>query len=309
VLLGHAAGTDLRDGWTVKQLHGERTAEGPEAKDAEAVARWDGDVYVFGSHHGGMEGPLLRSVQWVARFEEARVIAAEASGGLATRMTVADDAFGLHRLINDVLRESGIPLVDLRAGTQSDFIDATIRELAGSAEEGRVRDGDYPINLEGADFTSDGMLLLGLRFPVTQQGHALVVGLRQWERLFNGGLPDVAAIWHVDAVGRNGSLAGVRDLCTAGDELHIVTGDLDSAGKGSVIRSDYPEGTDTVATHFVTQLAGTAGGRLAAQVVKEFPNNPRIEGIAADDDGRFFYVSDEDEYISVRSTPLRSSGP
>ena len=307
VLLGHTAGSDLHEGWKVEQLKGQRTAEGKLAKDAEAVANWEGQVYVFGSHHGGKEGPLLRNVQWVARFEEAAVAREDEGGVMGARMAVADDAFGLHRLVNDALRECGIPLIELRPGTRSDFIDATIAELAGTPEEGRVRSDDYPINIEGADFTSDGMLLLGLRFPISAEGHPLIVGLRSWERLFEGGLPDVAAIWHVDAVGRNGSLAGVRDLCVVGDDLHVVTGDLDSAGKGSVIREDYPEGTQTVSTHFVTQLPDSPGG-VEARVVKEFPDNPRIEGAAADSDGRFFYVSDEDEYIAVRSTPLQTSG-
>ena len=306
VLLGHAAGEDLSEGWSVEKLDGKRDADAPLAKDAEAVASWDGQVYAFGSHHGHKEGPLLRDVQWVARFEESAAAPAARGQGLSAPVTVADNAFGLHRLINDALRDSGIPLIDLEPATRGDFIDATIDELAGTPEEGRVRAGDYPLNIEGADFAPDGTLLLGLRFPVTLEGHPLIVGLRGWERLFAEGLPDVVAIWHVDAIGRNGSLAGVRDLCTTGDELHVVTGDLDSAGKGSVIRSDYPGGTSTMATHFVARLEGTEGGGLEAEVVREFPDSPRIEGIAVGEDGRFFYVSDEDEYIAVRSTPLRT---
>ena len=306
VLLGHAAGEDLHEGWAVERLHGQRNSPGDLSKDAEAVARWDGQVYVFGSHHGGKEGPLLPEVQWVGRFEEAALSPQDHGGELRGQITVADNAFGLHRLINDALRDSEIPLVDLRPDTRRDFVDATIADLVGTAAEGRVLAGDYPINVEGADFTPEGLLLLGLRFPVSQQGHPLVVGLRDWEWLFSGGLPDVTAIWQVDAVGRHGSLAGVRDLCTAGEDLHLVTGDLDSAGKGSVIRSDYPEGTQTMSTHFVARLPARPGGPVPATAVKEFPDNPRIEGIAAGSDGRFFYVSDEDESIAVRSTPLRS---
>ena len=307
VLLGHAKGKDLHEGWSVEQLHGTRTAPADLYRDAEAVANWAGQVYVFGSHHGGKEGPLLREVQWVARFAEAIVPEERQGGVLRAEMAVADDAFGLHRLLNDALRDSGIPLLQLRDRTRHDFIEATIADLAGSPEEGRVRPDDYPINIEGADFTAEGTLLAGLRFPVTADGHPLVVGLTGWERLFDGGLPEVAAVWAIDAVGRNGSLAGVRDLYTDGDELHVVSGDLDSAGKGSVIRADYPEGTQTTSTHFVTGLTGPGGGPVSARALKEFPDNPRIEGIAADHDGRFFYVSDEDEYIAVRSTPLRTS--
>ena len=308
VLLGHAAGEDLSQGWSVEKLQAERADAGELAKDAEAVAFWDGYVYAFGSHHGHKEGPLLREVQWVARFSEAAAVPGGQGGELRATVTVADTAFRMHRLVNDALRDSDVELIDLRDDTRRDFIDGTIDELAGTPQEGLVRPGDYPLNFEGADFTADGMLLLGLRFPVTDEGHPVIVGFRDYERLFDGGLPDVAAIWHVDAVGRDGGLAGVRDLCTTGDELHVVSGDLDSAGKGSVIRADYPQGASTVATHFVTHLAGSEGGGLQARVVKEFPDNPRIEGIAVGEDGRFFYVSDEDEYIAVRSTPLRT-GP
>src|SRR5688572_1538744 len=61
VLLGHTAGRDLQEGWKGEQLKGRRTAEGKLAKGAGAVADWGGRVFVFGSPHGGKEGPLLRN--------------------------------------------------------------------------------------------------------------------------------------------------------------------------------------------------------------------------------------------------------
>jgi hypothetical protein len=38
--------------------------------------------------------------------------------------------------------------------------------------------------------------------------------------------------------------------------------------------------------------------------VREFPDLPRVEGIAITGDGRFFYVTDEDEGVHLRLTRL-----
>ncbi len=43
-------------------------------------------------------------------------------------------------------------------------------------------------------------------------------------------------------------------------------------------------------------------GFLEAEFVREFPNLPRVEGIAITNDGRFFYVTDEDEGVRLRLT-------
>jgi hypothetical protein len=49
-------------------------------------------------------------------------------------------------------------------------------------------------------------------------------------------------------------MAGVRDLALlktgVGEELHLVTGNVDSRDKQSVLIQDYPGGRETVATHF-----------------------------------------------------------
>lgn len=39
---------------------------------------------------------------------------------------------------------------------------------------------------------------------------------------------EVTGFWVVYAIGRNGEMAGVRDLAIVGDELHLVTGNVDS---------------------------------------------------------------------------------
>lgn len=310
VLLGHEADQDLSDGWTAKRLTGIRDGTDEKVWDAEAVAAWNGIVYVFGSHHGGKEGPIFREVQWIARFPESAVVEDDDAGIPGVHMTVTHTRFQLHRLINDALVESGIGVLPLGDATRKTFIDATVENLRGTPDEGRVRADDWTINIEGADFSADGDLLLGLRFPTTADGRPLVVQLSSWEGLFDDPmrLPKVDVIWEVDAVGRNGTLAGVRDLCVDGSQLHLVTGDLDSAGKGSVIRQDYPGANETISTHFVTTLEAHSGRRLQARAIREFEDNPRVEGLAAGPDGLFFYVSDEDEFISLRATPLLTGG-
>ena len=302
-LLGHRAGQPLETGWEIQHLDARRVGYDGPANDAESLTHHGGWVYFFGSHHGGKDGPIRRRQHWIARFRESDVTTPE-----PLEVTVLHTAFGVHRLVNDALLAGDVELLPMRPQTEAAFIDRTMAEEVGTAAHDQVRRGDWTINVEGAAFMADGSLLLGLRFPVTADGRPLVVQLEGVPGMFDEGTPaTVSAVWSVDAVGRGGDLAGVRDMCIVDGRLHLVTGDLDSAGKGSVIRREYPGGDETVSTHFVAELSAAApGGRLDAVALCEFPDRPRIEGIAEDPDGRFFYVSDEDESVSLRSTPLLS---
>ena len=47
---------------------------------------------------------------------------------------------------------------------------------------------------------------------------------------------------------------------------------------------------------------GQHSGHLEPEPVREFPEHPRVEGIAGTEDGRFFYVIDEDEGVHLRLT-------
>jgi hypothetical protein len=219
----------------------------------------------------------------------------------------------LHRLINDALKERGPDLIPLGEAAREALIEATIErgEKQKKKWSGLVREDDYPINTEGAAFRSDGSLLLGLRFPISAEGHPMLVEVEGIERLFeqDGGLPEVRGFWVVDAVGSGGDIAGVRDLSlfdgAHGEELHLVTGNVDSRDKGSVLLPDYPGGQVTVATHFRCKLPPDEhSGVLKGEFVREFPSLPRVEGIAISDGDRFFYVTDEDEGVHLRLTRL-----
>ena len=311
--IGHRRGSPEGEGWEIERLHASVDGDAGKTEDAEAITlRKDtGYVYILGSHFGSKSGPLQPKRGFVARFREADV--GHASGDPAMGMEISRRTFLLHRLINDALREGGLDLIPLGDQTYRALIAATIErgEEKRKSWAGLVREGDYPINIEGAAFRENGDLLLGLRFPTTAQGFPILVELHGIERLFDGedDLPEVAGFWTAEAVGRNGEVAGVRDLALLetedGEELHLVTGNVDSRDKGSVLIQDYPGGRETVATHFRCMLPRAAhSGHLETEFVREFPDLPRVEGIAITQEGRAFYVTDEDEGVHLRLTRM-----
>jgi hypothetical protein len=274
-------------------------------EDAEAITRHDDRVYMLGSHFGSKSGPLQPKRAFVARFRESEV--AHATGEPPVEVEISRRSFALHRLINDALKASGPQTILLGPKSYKAYIEDTRRRGAEKRKKwaGLVHDDDLPLNIEGAAFRDDGSLLLGLRFPVAADGRPILVELEGIERLFEPGdrLPEVVGFWVVDAIGRNGEMAGVRDLAIFGDELHLVTGNVDSKEGESALTQDYPGGRDTVATHFRCALPpARPSGSLGAEFVREFPTLPRVEGIALTDDGRFFYVTDEDEGVHLRLT-------
>jgi hypothetical protein len=310
-VIGHRDGAGIGEGWEIERLRAEPLGDAGKTEDAEAITRQGGWIYIFGSHFGGKAGPLQPKRGFAARFREAEV--GHATEDPAMEMEISRPSFVLHRLINDALEGGGPELIPLGPKSYEALIAATIDR--GEKENKRwtdlVREEDYPINVEGAAFREDGALLLGLRFPVSADGHPILVELEGIERLFEPGdsQPEVRGFWTVDAVGREGTIAGVRDLAllaTAhGEELHLVTGNVDSRDKESVLIQDYPGGRNTVATHFRCALPSDVNsGELEGEFVREFPDLPRVEGIAITEGGRFFYVTDEDEGVYLRLTRL-----
>jgi len=310
-VIGHRRGPNVSEGWEIERLRAEPAGDAGNTEDAEAVTRHGGWIYIFGSHFGGKDGPLQPKRGFVARFREAEV--GHATQDPAMRMEISRDSFLLHRLINDALKSGGPGLIPLGPNSRIALIEATIErgERKNKRWAGLVREDDYPINVEGAAFRESGTLLLGLRFPVSTEGHPIVVELEGVERLFEpeDELPEVVGFWTVAAVGREGDIAGVRDLAILstgrGEELHLVTGNVDSRDRDSVLIQDYPGGRSTVATHFRSTLPPDVhSGSLEGEFVREFPDLPRVEGIAITEGSRFFYVTDEDEGVHLRLTRL-----
>jgi hypothetical protein len=311
--IGHRRGYPDEEGWEIERLHAEASGAAGKTEDAEAITRDEsaGFVYILGSHFGGKEGPLQPKRGFVARFREADV--GHITEKPAMDLDVSRRSFALHRLINDALKESDLDLIPLGKQSHKALIKETIER--GKKENkkwaGLVREDDYPINIEGAAFREGGTLLLGLRFPTTAEGCPILVEQEGIDRLFDpdGALPEVRGFWTADAVGKGGEIAGVRDLALLmtgeDEELHLVTGNVDSRDKQSVLIQDYPGGRETVATHFHCVLPKDAhSGFLRAEFVREFPSLPRIEGISVTPVGRTYYVTDEDEGVHLRLTRL-----
>ena len=308
--IGHRSGSPQEEGWEIERLHARVTGDTGKTEDAEAITRdhASGLVYILGSHFGSKSGPLQPKRGFVARFREADI--ERVTEDPAMDLEVARRSFALHRVVNDAFDEHNIDLIPLGEQAREALIEATIKR--GKKEEkkwsGLVHEGDYPINIEGAAFRQGGTLLLGFRFPTAANGRPLLVEIRGIDRLFeNDDLPEVLGFWTVDAVGKGGDIAGVRDLALHptedGEELHLVTGNVDSRDKGSVLIQDYPGGRDTVATHFRCPMPPHAhSGELEGKFVREFPTLPRVEGLAIADNDRAYYVTDEDEGVHLRLT-------
>jgi hypothetical protein len=308
--IGHRSGSAQEEGWEIERLHARVTGDAGKTEDAEAITRdhRTGTVYILGSHFGSKSGPLQPKRGFVARFSEAEV--GHVTEDPAMNLEVARRSFVLHRAVNDAFDEHGIDLIPLGEQAHKALIEGTIKR--GKEEKkkwsGLVQEDDYPINIEGAAFRQDGSLLLGLRFPTAAGGRPLLVELEGIDRLFEeNGHPKVLGFWTVDAVGKGGDMAGVRDLALHptqdGEELHLVTGNVDSRDKQSVLVQDYPGGRETVATHFRCAMpAGTHSGELKGEFIREFPSLPRVEGLAIADNDRAFYVTDEDEGVHLRLT-------
>jgi len=309
--IGHRRGSPEEEDWEIERLRAGVSGAAGKTEDAEAITRNEstGYVYILGSHFGGKAGPLQPKRGFVARFREADV--GHVTEDSAMELDVSRRDFALHRLINDALLEHGPDLIPLGEQSHNALIAATIElgEKEGKKWAGLVREDDYPINIEGAAFRDNGNLLLGLRFPITAEGRPILVELEGIDRLFDAddALPEVSGFWTADAVGKDGEIAGVRDLALIrtqeGEELHLVTGNVDSRDKQSVLIQDYPGGRGTVATHFRSVLPQDVhSGSLGAEFVREFPSLPRIEGMAVTPEGRTFYVTDEDEGVHLRLT-------
>lgn len=262
--------------------------------DCEAVARRGDTVYVFGSHFGRKKGPLDTGRQFVARFNER-----DSTAPHAVTVEIAADNFLLHRLVNDALVSAGVDLIARGTGEHQTYIVKTLRNGSTSATV-HVRAADRAINVEGAAFMPDGMLLLGLRYPVTRNGHPIVVAVRDIDRLFTGGPPTIAGVWTIGNVGDAEQPTGIRDMMERTGQIDVLTGNLDrlSNSRGaSAIIMDHPEGLRAASRHYRIRLpAGNAAQRpLQAELVRDLSPLGNVEGIAAAaGPGCDCYVLDED---------------
>jgi len=296
-LLGHEAGAPLVAGWSSYRLHFTPERDHGRTEDAEALAVRDGLVYVLGSHFGKKEGPLQPRRQFIARFPQAGL--EDGVKGARPPLEVARTRFRLHRAINDALAAAGLALFPLGEAARDAFVARTIEkgEKGEKRWAGLVRPGDLPINVEGAAFRPGGSLLVGLRFPVTADGHPLLVELPDVEPLFADEevVPRCGPVWCLHEVGSPEAPAGVRALRGSGeDRYQLIAGSLDAEGKDSVLLEDHPEGGVARSEHWEFTLGG------AARLVHDFGELGRVEGVADGPGGHALYVVDEEARVDLR---------
>ena len=264
--------------WSVVPLRTTLSAGSDDkpAEDCETMARAGSFIYVFGSQYGSEEGPLEPRRHFVARFNESLVRKGKKT--MRVELDLARAPFVLHRLINDALRDRRIDLIEHDDSAELD-VSKKWKKL--------VHDDDHAVNVEGSTFLPNGHLLLGLRYPVTADGHPLLVEIERIDRLFEGKTPEIASIWIVENVGTAKAPAGVRELDARGASIHLISGDIDDPNAGR------PPG----AQHEVVARAHRRGAvrRVEAQRIRAFRGRTNVEGIAVMDDGTVWYAYDDEQ--------------
>ena len=104
-------------------------------EDAEACDFWGEHLYVLGSHFGSKDGPLEAKRAWIARVRTSDLAAAVE--GSKPPIEIARNRFGLHRAVNDRLRESGVELRELGPRARERLVAAHDR---ARHQEGQVVD-------------------------------------------------------------------------------------------------------------------------------------------------------------------------
>ncbi|MBE2315939.1 hypothetical protein DVA67_008130 [Solirubrobacter sp. CPCC 204708] len=297
-LLIHQENCPLDEGWEARRVPTEPSTADDKTEDAEACATRDGYAYLLGSQFGKKTGPLSARRSWIARIPEHDLVHAD-----KPTLEIARLRFGLHRAVNDALR--GTALLPLGKLARERYIDATIK--IGVKENkrwaGRVQPEDQPINVEAMEFTAEGSLLLGLRYPVTAEGHPLLVEILHPETLFEDpdALPEPGRVFHLQNIGSAAAPAGFRALDTRdGHSFDAVIGDLDAANKSATVLEDHPEGGEAASEHVRFTVAGEGAG-LTAECVHHFGEIRRVEGVAIDHEGHSHFVIDEEGHVALRT--------
>ena len=300
-LLVHAADAPLDEGWSAQRILTDAGLNAGRTEDAEACASRDGYVYLLGSQFGKKAGPLAAKRSWIARVSEESI--ERAVGGGRAELEIVRFRFGLHRAINDVLAD--VELLPIGPLGQQAYVDATIArgEAKAKSWSGTIRPADHPVNIEAAEFRANGNLVLGLRYPVTAEGHPLLVELENVAELFDDphAVPRCGDVWVLGDVGSVEAPAGLRGLDTHGDDrFDAVIGDLDASGKSATVLADHPEGAVAASEHVRFELK-PGGGVVGSKVIHHFGDIRRVEGVAVDHEGHAHYVIDEEGHVALRT--------
>ena len=288
-------------------MHTEPDGGAGRTEDAEACAVWDGHVYTLGSQFGKKAGPLSARRSWIARVSEASL--EQALDGGRAQLEIARLRFGLHRAVNDALAAAQVELLPLGPLAREAYIDATIalgaegRQALGRAAS---RSADQPINVEAAEFRADGRLLLGLRYPVTADGHPLLVEIHDVESLFDDpdALPRAGNVWWLENVG---SAGGARRLPRPRHaRRRPLRRDRRRPRRGQQVRDRArgPPGGRPRGVRARPLLAPGRRGRRAGRPRRPCTTSARSAASRAstiDHEGHAHYVIDEEGHVALRT--------
>ncbi|HEV2843805.1 MAG TPA: hypothetical protein VG477_03085 [Thermoanaerobaculia bacterium] len=300
--IGRKGGLLSRDGWELCHVPGAFATSKKKTEDCEAMARRGSWIYIFGSHFGTKSGSLQSRRHFVARFDESKIQGSLEKAEIP--IEIARGGFRLHRLINDAFQASGLKLLEPGEETRQS-IEQTIKKgkKKGKRWARRIQEEDYPVNIEGATFRDSGALLLGLRYPVTRDGHPILVEIDDVDKLFLSSSlnPIIHHLWILENLGSPEKPRGIRGLELFEGQYHVITGTIDSTPEESVALHDHPEGDRAPSRHHRFTLPEV---RLWSGVQAELVDplkevGKRVEGLSVDDDGTFRYVID-DEKIRLR---------
>jgi hypothetical protein len=302
-ILGHR-GDAVTEGWDAVRLQLSPVDHASRTEDAEACDFHGDHLYVLGSHFGSKDGPLEAKRAWVARVRTDDLAAAVE--GERPPIEIARNRFGLHRALNDRLRESGVALRELGPRARERLVTRTVERgrTKGKSWVDRVREDDQPLNIEGCCFLADGTLLLGLRCPVTAEGEPIMVELKDIEAFFAepDAPPELGAVWTLGHAGTREDPVGIRALHrSADDRVHAIVGSLDALGKDSALVADHASAGAAHCEHWELLVPDhRGGGAVECGRKNAFPDERSVEGLAKMPSGPFLYVVDRDHNVHLR---------
>ncbi len=103
----------------------------------------------------------------------------------------------------------------------------------------------------------------------------------------------------IENIGGETELNGIRSLERAGEEIHVITGNIDSKPEKSIILKRHPEGTMAKSSQYKFTIPRGNTQRIHATLVRIIVPDKNVEGLTIDHNKHPFYVHDEDK-IRVR---------
>ncbi len=268
-------------------------------EDAESIVEYDGTVYIFGSFFTQRTPRGRRTRSFVASFEASSLDLLHQRSRphlLATQLKLRRDDSGAefrHQIL-DALPTRLWPITP---------------KIAEMIESSDAEDTSRPVNLEGAAFSASGAILLGLRYPISSDGHPFVLKMEGLDPYLDGGEPpSVTEVHEVRGLGSPEFPMGIRDLCISSGHLHILAGGVDKEARGANAGKAGP-------VHCRILMSGSLGAqtldilsRIEHDVADYDDDDGPFEGLAvySGQDGEVaIYVRDSTESVEIWSSPLQ----